>query len=200
MSQTFEEQLESLKSLNIFISLNEYDEARCKEIKEFTESQSSVEGDIAQCGVFFGLTAYFMAKNFNGDVHLFDSWKGLPALSDKDTDAYHEGMYYAPYIESAYMTLKEFNNVKTYIGWIPETLELVSSIKFSMVHLDLDLYKSTLDSLKFFWDRMSPGGLIVCDHHKEYATGVIAAVEEFFGHTNFPSSECGQMLIYKPVD
>ena len=199
MSTTFEDQLAVLKSLEIFNALNEYDTARCKEIKEFTEAQSSIEGEIAQCGVYFGLTAWFMAKNFNGKVNLFDSFQGLPALSEKDSNFYEEGMWYVPHSE-AEKTFKGINNVKFYIGWLPGTLELVSDTKFSMVHLDLDLYQPTLDCLNFFWERMSPGGLIICDHHKGVATGVLTAVEEFFGNADFPSSECGQMLIYKPVD
>lgn len=31
------------------------------------------------------------------------------------------------------------------------------------MHIDVDLHAPTRDSLAFFYDRMSPGGIIVCD-------------------------------------
>lgn len=186
-------------SLNIFYDLEEYNEKRCKDIMSLTQAQSLIDGDMAECGVFYGLTAYFIAKNFNGNIHLFDSWQGLPEISDKDNTFYKAGMWSTPEATPREV-LFEFPNIHYYNGWIPETFNQVSDIRFSMVHLDLDLYRPTLDSLKFFWDRMSPGGLIVCDYHEGVAIGVIEAIKEFFGHSDFPSTESGQMLIYKPVD
>ena len=33
------------------------------------------------------------------------------------------------------------------------------------MHIDVGLYQPTRDSLKFFYPRTSPGGMIVCDHY-----------------------------------
>jgi O-methyltransferase len=51
------------------------------------------------------------------------------------------------------------------------------------VYLDADLYKSTIEGLKFFYPRISVGGfLFVHDYHNpiESNAGVLRAVKEFF--------------------
>ena len=49
-----------------------------------------------------------------------------------------------------YEVLKDFKFVKTYKGWIPEKFFLVENQKFSLIHIDVDLYEPTLKSLEFF--------------------------------------------------
>lgn len=198
MSTTFEKQMADLNALNIF-NLDEYNIDRCRDVQKIAEEQSSVAGNMAQCGVCWGLTAYFMTKNCNEQIFLFDSWQGLPKISEKDNDYYFRGMWKS---ESKYAekTLAEFSNTRFFGGWLPDTLIIAPEAKYSMVHIDLDLYEGTLGCLKYFWDRMSPGGVIMIDHHKDFATGVLIAIEEFFGHKDFPNTPSGQMLIYKPVD
>jgi hypothetical protein len=49
--------------------------------------------------------------------------------------------------------------------------------RFSFVHLDADLYKSTLYSLNFFYPRLVDGGLILS--HDYHAEGVKRAFHEF---------------------
>ena len=51
--------------------------------------------------------------------------------------------------------------------------------KFSFVHLDVDLYKSTLDCLKYFYPRVSRGGVII-SHDYPNSDGVNKAFDEFF--------------------
>jgi O-methyltransferase len=47
------------------------------------------------------------------------------------------------------------------------------------VHLDADLYESTLAAFEFFYRRLPPGGIMLChDYHS--AAGVVKAIEEFF--------------------
>ncbi len=55
----------------------------------------------------------------------------------------------------------------------------VADLKFSFVHLDVDLYESTLSALAFFWPRMSSGA-IVLSHDYPLLDGVVRAFSEFF--------------------
>ena len=49
------------------------------------------------------------------------------------------------------------------------------------MHLDTNLYQSTLDSLEFFWPRMVSGGRIVShDYNTTSMPGVKKAFVEFF--------------------
>ena len=53
--------------------------------------------------------------------------------------------------------------------------------RFSFVHLDVDLYQSTLDCLNFFYPRLSLGGIII-SHDYTTAEGVDLAFDEFFSN------------------
>ena len=56
-----------------------------------------------------------------------------------------------------------------------------TSEEFCFVHLDTDLYQSTLDSLEFFWPRMVKGGRIIShDYNALEVIGVKQAFQEFF--------------------
>ena len=43
------------------------------------------------------------------------------------------------------------NFVKIYKGWIPDRFEEVKDKNFSFVHLDVDLYEPTYESLNYFF-------------------------------------------------
>ena len=66
-------------------------------------------------------------------------------------------------------------------GVFPETSVSVSTKKFSFVHLDANLYQTTLDALEFFWPRMTSGGRVVChDYNTNSMPGIKKAFSEFF--------------------
>ena len=81
--------------------------------------------------------------------------------------------------------LKEFDFVEIYKGWIPEKFYLIKDKKFSFIHLDVDLYEPTLNSLKFFYPRLVNGGIIVCDDYNSKSfNGSKKAWDEFFEKNN----------------
>ena len=49
--------------------------------------------------------------------------------------------------------------------------------KFCFVHLDVDLYKSTIESLRFFFPKMVLGGIILI--HDYHSDGIQKAIKEF---------------------
>ena len=51
-------------------------------------------------------------------------------------------------------------------------------MRFSLVHLDADLYSSTLAGLEFFYPRMVPGGIIIV-HDYSTLPGVAQALTDF---------------------
>ena len=50
---------------------------------------------------------------------------------------------------------------------------------FSMVHLDVDIYQSTIDGLTWFYPRILRGGILI-SHDYVDAEGVRKAFREFF--------------------
>jgi O-methyltransferase len=48
------------------------------------------------------------------------------------------------------------------------------------VHIDVDLYQPTLDSLEFFWPRLADGGFVVVDDYgSSQFPGATTATNEF---------------------
>ena len=76
--------------------------------------------------------------------------------------------------------MKRIEAVKLYKGWIPSRFSDVDGNVFSFVHVDVDLYEPTLESVRFFYDRLSTGGVFVCDDYGFITCpGATAAIEEF---------------------
>jgi len=148
---------------------------------QFLKLVQNVDGDTVECGAFQGGTSFFMLKHGRSDRahHVFDSFQGLSSPDAIDGAHWHKGSLTSP--ESTIRAnLKEFPNVRYYAGWIPERFPEVADRKFCFVHVDVDLYQPTKDSLDFFYPRLEPGGVIVCDDYGfDTCPGARKAMDEF---------------------
>lgn len=144
-----------------------------------TRNSKKVPGDIAEVGVYKGGTAKLICEE-KGEksLHLFDTFEGLPEIKDIDKSKHRKGQYPSNYYEVK-KYLKNYPKVNFYQGIFPSTADQVKDKKFSFVHLDVDIYESTLEALKFFFPRMSKGGVII-SHDYVMAPGVRKAFDEFF--------------------
>lgn len=138
--------LNSLKERKALSSLEYYYLNAC------IKKTGKIEGDIAEVGVYKGSSAKIIAEATNKEIHLFDTFEGLPESDGQ----FKKGEY-----KSSYEDVKNYlnyPNVHIYRGLFPETARPIKDRKFSLVHLDVDIYSSTLQGLEFFWPRMSWGG------------------------------------------
>lgn len=143
------------------------------------EKVKKIEGDIAEVGVYKGGSAKLICQITNKPIYLFDTFEGLPDVGEHDSPIlFHKGDYRGS-LESVKEYLKGYPNLHFCKGLFPDTGEIVKNKKFSFVHLDVDLYKSTVDSLEFFYPRMSKGGVIL-SHDYPTTKGVKKAFDEFF--------------------
>jgi O-methyltransferase len=153
-------------------------------LQQLLRLTSNIPGDTAECGVYKGCGSYIILQAnsqslFDRTHHIFDSFEGLSNPSSKD------GNYWAS--SDLSMTegvvkenLSDFKNVKFYKGWIPSRFRDVDASTFSFVHVDVDLYEPTLDSIKYFYDKLNPGGIFICDDYGFLTCpGATSAVEEF---------------------
>jgi O-methyltransferase len=128
---------------------------------------ADLPGDTAECGVFQGLTSWLMCRE-NADRgkahHVFDSFQGISSPGELDGEHWHEGDLSAaePEVRS---NLAAYDFVHYHAGWIPARFPDVETKTFSLVHVDVDLYDPTKDSLEFFWPRMVTGGVILMDDY-----------------------------------
>jgi hypothetical protein len=175
-------------------------------IRELVRSLADIPGDTVECGAYYGATSYFICRERpQGKHHVFDSFQGLsdPERADRPLDitaaAWRAGDLAAP-LEAVKANLAEFPHVAYYPGWIPDRFEEVRDRQFCFVHIDVDLYRPTLDSLRFFYPRVARRGMIVCDDYgyincpgaKQACDEFVAGIPERLIH--LPS---GQGLIIK---
>ena len=81
--------------------------------------------------------------------------------------------------EFVYSRMPSPENVVIKKGFLPDTFVGVDC-KFCFVSLDMDLYKPMLDAMKFFWDRLTPCGVMLLhDYYVPELEGVKKAVEDF---------------------
>jgi O-methyltransferase len=149
------------------------------------------QGNVAECGCWRGLSSYQIAynlkkMNFQQNFFIFDSFEGLSEFQEEDVKQTlaikkeDRKNYFAYPLDCVKDNLKEFDFIDYKQGWIPSRFEEVSDMKFSFVHIDVDLYQPIWDSLEFFYPRLIPGGIIVLDDYGYLAfPGAKKAVDEF---------------------
>ena len=145
------------------------------------KATKNLPGNIAEVGVYKGGTARLICE-IKGDknLYLFDTFEGLPETNDNDLFV-QKGWLHNTSLESVKNYLSDFKNIYFLKGVFPETVAPISDKKFSFIHLDTNLYQSTLDALEFFWPRMVVGGRIVShDYNTNSMPGVKQAFSEFF--------------------
>jgi O-methyltransferase len=154
----------------------------------FLESLS-VPGDVAELGVFEGHTSRrfvhdIEARGLRKTVHLFDSFHGLPDIvtsEERKLAAGHE-LREGNYASALVRTLTTLNGVRQF--QIHEGLFEQSLPRFErslcFIHVDADLYQSTVEAI-FFADRcLEVGGSIVFDDYGDpLFPGVTLAVSRF---------------------
>jgi hypothetical protein len=158
----------------------------------------ALPGDYVEVGIYQGSTAKAIC-DVKGDkvLHLCDTFEGLPEPQGDDAKVERKG-YFACGLESVQKYLGEVPNVVYHEGNCPRSVQGVLDDKqFALVHLDVDLYDSTLACLEYFWPRMVPGGVIL-SHDFSILAGVRRAFMEFTQHTReqvieLPTTQC--MLI-----
>jgi macrocin-O-methyltransferase TylF-like protien len=138
-------------------------------VHQLALATGGIEGDMVECGVYNGATAFFMAQaarrlGVERPLHLFDSFEGLSNPGDCDGVFWHAGAL-AVSESAARDNLAWYDEARIYRGWIPQRFREVADRCFSFVHIDVDLYQPTLDSVAFFYPRTTPGGIIVCDDY-----------------------------------
>jgi O-methyltransferase len=142
----------------------------------------NLPGDIAEVGVYQGGVSKWLAQLApDKRVYACDTFYGLPGCNvNYDIDKHRPGDFYATFNEVfEYLDLP---NIHIVDGIFPHcATSVMTSSKFSFVHIDVDLYLSTLDAIDFFWPRMVPGGIILSDDYDwPECPGVRKAFEEMF--------------------
>ena len=146
----------------------------------------AVDGDTAECGCYRGASSYLMCKRNEQDTsrtrhhHMFDSFEGLSEPVPQDGTHWYKNALTATEQELQITLAGYEERYSVYKGWIPDRFPEVADRKFAFVHIDVDIYEPTRDSVAFFYDRLNPGGILLCDDYAfTSCPGATQAIDEF---------------------
>ena len=148
--------------------------------------ERNVPGDFVECGVFGGAQCAAMARaildshvigsgralaqGVQRRVHLFDSFAGVPASTERDTEwikAQHPEGISACTLENCQIHMREWGIPDELLVWHPgmfaDTLPQARLKQIAVLRLDGDLYESTRVCLERLHPLLSVGGWLIVD-------------------------------------
>jgi O-methyltransferase len=162
---------------------------------------NKVPGDVVDLGCNAGDSTIVMQRIIteldpSKEVHAFDSFEGLPELTENDRkdNVYGKG-YMAAGLDLFTRKFRTLNlkMPHTHKGWFEETVPKHLPEKISFALFDGDLYESTRHLLPHVYERMSPGAIgMIAVYYDETilarrgisggyrSPGVKRATDEFF--------------------
>ncbi len=141
-----------------------------------------VPGEMAELGVYRGNSAAVLAHYARASgrrLYLFDTFESFDARDLQGVDGLR-GEDFSQTSLSFVRQLVGEQGVVYVPGYFPQSIPPDIAERFSVVHLDCDLYAPMQAGLAFFYPRLSPGGLLlVHDYSSDYFPGVKQAIDEF---------------------
>lgn len=139
-----------------------------EENKEFLKDKIFIEFGVYQGHSILQYYSYYLQNDIEPDFYGFDSFEGLPEEKLDPHSPWHTGQFNLDgQINPELLNKKGINIIK---GWFGETLndEFLNKIqnkKIGLIHIDCDIYSSTLEVLEFLVKNklLSDGTLLVYD-------------------------------------
>lgn len=165
-------------------------------------------GDFVECGVNRGGLAravieYTGFRDVPRRFFLLDTFEGL---SDKyiSPEERARGVRAGGYTEcyaDVQRTFGEFPNVAIIRGTVPDTLPMVTADRVAYLSIDMNCVQPEIEAAEFFWNRVSPGGVVLLDDYGWRGHELQkAAFDTFAAQRQVPILRLptGQALIFKP--
>ena len=148
--------------------------------------EENIPGDVAELGVFRGDFAALINEAFpDRTIHLFDTFEGFPAQDVEIEQAQglsraKTGDFSETAADMVEQRLPHPGRAVFHKGYFPATFNGCEEKTFAFVSVDADLYAPTAAALPLFFDRLSPGGvLLIHDVNSTQFSGAGKAVREF---------------------
>jgi hypothetical protein len=165
-------------------------------IDSLVRALRDMDGDMAEVGVYEGSTARIICDRKGGKhVHLFDTFEGLPPGDTPVEKQLYPKRAYRCSLESVQAYLSQYRDVTFYQGVFPASAAGIGDdVRYCFVHIDVDLYQSTLACLEYFYPRMHAGGILL-SHDYSILTSVQRAFTEFLADKQenlieLPTTQC----------
>ena len=148
-------------------------------------SVRNFEGEVWETGVYQGVTALVLANCIrtygpsNTVLRLFDTFHGMPEVNSQK-DMHRKGNFADTSVERVRELVGAGVAVTFHEGIIPATFQGLEAARLKLVHIDLDLYQSYIDTLEFCYSRMERGIFVFDDYGTPSCPGALEAVDHFF--------------------
>lgn len=145
---------------------------RAHELWSLVKETSHVGGDILEVGVWRGGTGCLMAARAkqlkaSATIFLCDTFSGVVKASERDS--HYQGGEHADTSVSIVQQLATrmgLDNIQLLQGIFPDTTgDKIESRRFSLCHIDVDVYESAKQVAEWVWPRLISGGIIVYDDY-----------------------------------
>jgi hypothetical protein len=163
-----------------------------KNLKEISKLVHNIDGSFIEFGVYKGTSLRVLLEEsdkYKKWIYAVDSFEGMSEPTNKDLTNgipdHPTGQFNDTSIELIEKIKKEYNSnykpcrLLIYKGFVPKVLEEIpKKINFSLAHLDLYHYDTTLSVLNWLTDKMAVGGIVICHDYfpnqlNTYASGAI---------------------------
>ena len=146
--------------------------------------KDTIIGDFAEVGVHKGETAKIIYEmDSSRTLHLFDTFEGFNEADLKHETQKEKKFSTTEFSDTSLEEVKKEigggENVLYYPGYFPSTAKGLDKLQFAFVHLDADLYLPTIEGLKFFYPKLSAGGVIIIHDYNHTWDGIKKALHEF---------------------
>lgn len=172
------------------------DVVRCYVIYQICKQVTTLFGEIAEVGVYKGGTAKLISVTSpNKKIFIFDTFEGMPETKS-GVDLHKQGDFNDCSEGEVLSFLSDCNNIVCKKGLFPESATSIQLLRFSFVHIDVDIYQSVKDCCSFFYSRMvSCGVMLFDDYGFPTCPGAKKAVDEFFSDKKeqpiyLPTGQC----------
>lgn len=151
---------------------------------------AQAEGDFAECGVNAGFTSSAIMhhldwRRLEKHFYLVDTFCGpvLSQYSEQEVRLGRRKVAEEALAKDAYVTdmeriranYAEWPNVRIVQGAVPQALERVEAKRVAFLHLDMNCASPERAAFEYFWDKLSPGGMVLLDDYARYRYEELAA-------------------------
>ena len=176
LDEWFQKSVEEVKHLTIL------DTARLANLWQLCR-WSNPEGAIIEIGSYRGGSALHLSNSCpQRQIFVCDTFEGFGALP---MDARLDRLFKREdFVDTDLASVQrpwanKGRDVKWVKGYFPTSASTTDIRNLSFAHIDVDLYKSTIDTLEFLNTRFIDRSIIVFDDYLRNADGVMEAIREF---------------------
>lgn len=175
-----------------------------------------VPGDFVECGVNAGFLSSAIMRHLDWrrvekTFYLIDTFRG-PILSQYSEEEVRRGRRrvaeealsrgaYVTDLDAVRANYAEWPNARIVQGTVPDILERLPMSRVAFLHLDMNCASPERAAFEYFWEKMSPGGIILLDDYAMHSYDALA--EAIDGAAKARAAEVlslptGQGVVWKP--